>query len=79
MDVKEFTKNLVKQVFGDYVVSLEFTGPYEYEEILVDVLLKEKPADFEERMLQVFQRILDEDLDVLVDYEVADSEPIKQL
>ncbi|HIE27982.1 TPA: hypothetical protein EYP66_11915 [Candidatus Poribacteria bacterium] len=73
MDLEEFTTNLVKEEFGGYIVDLRFSGPYEDEDLDVDVILKEKPVDSEERMLNVFRILLDEDLDVLIDYIVDDE------
>jgi hypothetical protein len=73
MDLKEFTTNLVKEEFGEYLVDLKFLGPYEDEDLDVDVILKEKPIDFEERMLDVFRQLLDSDFEVLIDYIVDDE------
>jgi len=73
MDLKEFTTNLVKEEFGKYLVDLRFSGPYEDEDLDVDVILKEKPIDFEERMLDVFRQLLDSDFEVLIDYIVDDE------
>lgn len=70
MDLKEFTTDLVKEEFGEYIVDLRFSGPYEDEDLDVDVILKEKPVDFEGRMLNVFRQMLDADFDVLIDYTV---------
>ncbi|MBM3237466.1 hypothetical protein FJZ31_14345 [Candidatus Poribacteria bacterium] len=70
MDLKEFTTDLVKEAFGEYIVDLRFSGPYEDEDLDVDVILKGKPVDFEGRMLNVFRQMLDADFDVLIDYTV---------
>lgn len=70
MNVKESTTNLVKHEFGEYIVDLRFSGPYEDEDLDVDVILKGKPVDFEERMLNVFRQLLDADFEVLIDYIV---------
>ena len=72
MDLKEFSTNLLKQTFGEYLVDLRFSGPYEDEDLNVDVILNEEPADFEDRDIIVF-KLLDADLDILIDYELLND------
>ena len=41
MDVKELTTQLIRKEFEEWLISMQFSGPFEGEYLDVDVLLKE--------------------------------------
>jgi len=68
MDVKELTTILIKEEFGDLLFDLRYWGPHEEEDIDVDVILKEEPADLVDRSYRIRRRLISEGFDVLIDY-----------
>ena len=73
MDVKELTEKLMRHEFGEWLIELKFSGPFEEEDLDVSVILKEKPADLVDRSYRVHRRLRDEDFDVLIGYDVLDG------
>lgn len=68
MDVKELTTILIEEEFGDFLFDLRYWGPHEEEDIDVDVILKEEPADLVDRSYRIRRRLISEGFDVLIDY-----------
>jgi len=69
MDLKELTMNLIKQEFGDLVLDIQFSGPFEYEDLDVDVVLKEIPKNLLKRGAQIHRHLREKGFDVLIGYE----------
>ena len=74
MDLKELTTHILKQEFGEYFVKVQFSGPYEDEDIDADVILREKPEDLTERSIRVRRRLWAGGFDVPMLYEVEGEE-----
>jgi hypothetical protein len=74
MDLKEITTNILQQEFGEYFVNVQFSGPYEDEDLDADVILREKPVDLTDRSIRVRRRLWAEGLDVPMLYEVEEEE-----
>jgi hypothetical protein len=45
MDVKELAEKLIQQEFGEWFIEMQFSGPFEWEHLDVDVVLSKEPAD----------------------------------
>lgn len=69
MDLKELTMNLIKQEFSDLVLDIQFSGPFEYEDLDVDVVLKEIPKNLLKRGAQIHRHLREKGFDVLIGYE----------
>lgn len=69
MDLKELTMNLIKQEFGDLVLDVQFSGPFEEEDLDVDVILKELPEDLPDRDTRIWHYLREKGFDVLIGYE----------
>ncbi|MBM3234987.1 hypothetical protein FJZ31_01680 [Candidatus Poribacteria bacterium] len=69
MDLKELTINLIKQEFGDLVLDIQFSGPFEYEDLDVDVVLKEMPENLLKRGARIHRYLRGKGFDVLIGYE----------
>ncbi|MFQ6043917.1 MAG: hypothetical protein ACE5PV_23945 [Candidatus Poribacteria bacterium] len=74
MDLKELTTQILQQEFGEYFVNVQFSGPYEDEDLDADVILREKPADLASRSIRVRRRLWAEGFDVPMLYEVEEEE-----
>ena len=74
MDLKELTTNILKQEFGEYFVKVQFSGPYEDEDLDADVILREKPSDLASRSIRVRRRLWVEGFDVPMLYEVEEED-----
>ena len=80
MDVKELTAKLIQQEFGEWLIDMKFSGPFEGEALDVDIMLKEMPADLGERDDRIDRYLRDKNFDVLIGYDVSDdSEPTEPL
>jgi hypothetical protein len=77
MNVKELTEKLIQQEFSDWLIKIRFSGPFAEEDLNVGVLLKEKPADWVDRSYRIRRKLRDEDLDVLIGYELSDDSETK--
>jgi hypothetical protein len=73
MKVKELTGKLLQEEFGDHLVSLKFWGPFEDEDLNVDVLLRERVEDLPERDVRIHELLLKHGFDVLIDYQTMDG------
>lgn len=69
MDLKELTMNLIKQEFGDLVLDVQFSGPFEEEDLDVDVILNELPEDLPDRDIRIWHHLREKGFDVLIGYE----------
>jgi len=69
MDLKELTMNLIKREFGDLVLDVQFSGPFEEEDLNVDVTLKELPEDLPDRDIHIWNHLREKGFDVLIGYE----------
>lgn len=74
MDLKKLTENLIKQEFGELVLSVQFKGPFEEEELDVDVTLKEFPEDLSKRSYTIYSYLWDRGFDVLIGYHTSADE-----
>ena len=74
MDLKKFVTTVLQQELGQYIINIEFCGPYEDEDIDADVILREEPDDLVERRIRISNRLWDEGFDVLILYDVEDDE-----
>jgi len=74
MDLKKFVTTVLQQELGEYIINIEFCGPYEDEDIDADVILREEPDDLVERRIRISNRLWDEGFDVLILYDVEDDE-----
>ena len=74
MDLKKFVTTVLQQELGEYVINIEFCGPYEDEDIDADVILREEPDDLVERRIRISNRLWDAGFDVLILYDVEDDE-----
>ena len=80
MDVKELTAKLIQQEFEEWLIDMKFSGPFEGEDLDVDIILKEMPADSGERDDRIDRYLRDKNFDVLIGYDVSDdSEPTEPL
>jgi len=61
--------NLIKQEFGDLVLDVQFSGPFEEEDLDVYVILKELPEDLPERDTRIWHHLQEKGFDVLIGYE----------
>ena len=73
MDVKELTAKLIQQEFGEWLIDLKFSGPFEEEDLDVDIILKEMPADLGDRDDRIDRYLRNKDFDVLIGYDVLDG------
>ena len=74
MDLKELTTHILQQEFREYFVKVQFSGPYEDEDLDADVILQEKPADLTERSIRVRRRLWAKGVDVPMLYEVEEED-----
>ena len=72
MDIKELTDKLIQQEFGEWLLKIRYSGPFEGEDLDVDIFLKEEPADFEDRDYRLYRCLREQGLDVLIDYKLYD-------
>jgi hypothetical protein len=73
MELKELTAKLVKQEFEEWLVELQFSGPFEGEDIDVDVILTEEPTDLVDRSYRIRRNLREQGFDVLIDYLLSDD------
>ena len=73
MDVKELTEKLIQQEFGECLIEMQFSGPFEYEDIDVDVVLSKEPIVWVDRSYRIRRKLRDEGFDVLIAYDVLDG------
>jgi len=73
MEVKELTEKLLRQEFGEWLVEMQFLGPFEGEDLDVNLILKEEPADLADRDYRIHRYLLDNGFDVLIGYDVLDG------
>jgi len=69
MELKELTMSLIKKEFGALVLDVRFDGPYEEEDLDVNVILKELPEDLPERDIRIWDHLREKGFDVLIGYE----------
>ena len=74
MDLKKFVTTILQQELGEYIISVEFFGPYEDEDLDADVMMSEEPADLTERSIRISNRLWDAGFDVPILYDVEDDE-----
>jgi len=72
MEVKELTENLIQQEFGNWLIKMRFSGPFEEEDLDVDVFLKEEPADWVDRSYRIYCSLSEQGFDVLIGYKFYD-------
>ncbi|HIE28842.1 TPA: hypothetical protein EYP66_16325 [Candidatus Poribacteria bacterium] len=72
MEVKELTEKLIQQEFGKWLTKLRFSGPFEEEDLDVDVFLKEEPADWVDRSYHIHHCLREQGFDVLIGYKFYD-------
>lgn len=53
-------------------------GPYEEEDLDVDVILKGEPPDLAERDIRIYRRLRDAGFNVLIGYDVLEEEPSEE-
>ena len=70
MELKQTVADLIHEELGDCVEEIEFTGPYEGEDLNVVVSLRHEPDDFDERDKRLRRRVwkLGYDVGIFVDY-----------
>jgi hypothetical protein len=73
MELKELTTKLIQQEFGEWLVDMQFSGPFEGEDIDVDVILTEEPEDLVDRSYRIRHYLREQDFDVLIDYLLSDD------
>ncbi len=73
MDVKELTGKLIQQEFGEWLIDMKFSGPFEEEDLDVYIILKEMPADLGDRDDRIDRYLWNEGFDVLIGYDVLDD------
>jgi hypothetical protein len=73
MELKELTTKLIQQEFGEWLVDMQFSGPFEEEDIDVDVILTEEPEDLVDRSHRIRHYLREQDFDVLIDYLLSDD------
>jgi hypothetical protein len=69
MDLKELTMNLINQEFGDLVLDVQFSGPFEYEDLDVNVILKKLPEDLPDKDIRIWHHLREKGFNVLIGYE----------
>ena len=74
MDLKKFVTTILQQELGEYLINVEFDGPYEDEDIDADAILSEEPDDLTERSIRISNRLWDAGFDVPILYDVEDDE-----
>jgi len=72
MEVKELTEKLIQQEFGEWLMKVRFSGPFEWEDLDVDVFLKEEPTDLVDRSYHIRRCLREQGFDVLIDYKLYD-------
>jgi hypothetical protein len=72
MEVKELTEKLIQQEFGYWLIKMRFSGPFEEEDLDVDVFLKEEPADWVDRSYRIYSSLSEQGFDVLIGYKFYD-------
>ncbi|MBM3239749.1 hypothetical protein FJZ31_25985 [Candidatus Poribacteria bacterium] len=73
MELKELVTKLIQQEFREWLVDLQFSGPFEEEDIDVDVILTERPEDLVDRSHRIRHYLREQDFDVLIDYLLSDD------
>jgi len=73
MELKELTTKLIQREFGKWLVDLQFSGPFEGEDIDVDVILTERPKDLVDRSYRIRRYLREQGFDVLIDYLLSDD------
>jgi len=73
MDVKELTEKLIPQEFDQWLLKIRYSGPFEGEDLDVDIFLKEEPTDFEDRDYRLYRCLRKNGFDVLIDYKFPDD------
>jgi hypothetical protein len=73
MELKELTTKLIQREFGEWLVELQFSGPFEEEDIDVDVILTEEPTDLVDRSYRIRRYLREQGFDVLIDYLLSDD------
>ena len=73
MEVKELTTKLIQQEFGGWLVDMQFSGPFEEEDMDVDVILTEVPEDLVDRSYRIRSDLREQGFDVLIDYLLSDG------
>jgi hypothetical protein len=73
MDVKDLATKLIQQEFGEWLIDMKFSGPFEGEDLDVDIILKEMPADLGDRDDRIDRYLRNENFDVLIGYDVLDD------
>ena len=63
------TTSLIKQEFGNLVLDIRFSGPFEFEDLDVDVILNGMPEDLPDRSYRIWNHIQEKGFNVLIGYE----------
>jgi hypothetical protein len=56
-DVKALTMKLLRKEYGDNLAKVDFSGPFEEEDLDVDVYLHEEPPDNADRIFRVWKSL----------------------
>ena len=73
MEVKELTEKFIQREFGEWLLKIRYSGPFEAEDLDVDIFLKEEPTDFEDRDYRLYRCLHENGFDVLIDYKFYDT------
>ena len=69
MELEELTTSLIKQEFGNLVLDIRFSGPFEFEDLDVDVILNGMPEDLPDRSYSIWNHLQEKGFNVLIGYE----------
>ncbi|MBM3241327.1 hypothetical protein FJZ31_34025 [Candidatus Poribacteria bacterium] len=72
-DLKKLVERLVKRKFGDCLLGIRLYGPYEDEDLDVNLLFKEAPSHESERWAKVRQELKKAGFLVLFDWDLWDE------
>jgi hypothetical protein len=68
-----FAREILAIVQAFLLLEMQFLGPFEGEDLDVNLILKEEPADLAERDYRIHRYLLDKGFDVLIGYDVLDG------
>ncbi len=71
--LKKLLQRLVKREFSDCLLGIRFDGPFEDEDLNVDLLLREEPPDRVDRSYRIRQKLRKAGFDVSFGYDFWDE------
>ena len=73
-EVKRITRRFLNKELGELLVEVQYSGPYEDEDLDADVVLKEFPDDLAQRSSRIHHHLADKGLFVAMDFKLVDKQ-----